>query len=106
MISWKIAIVTLLSLFNLHYNLYANSFAVVEVTEDYVLCVDFSGNEWAFDNVTDDWFEGDIVSCIMCDMGTEEIYDDEIVTADYSGWVAGAWGYDWESGEEIVYFEY
>lgn len=106
MISWKIAVTLLLALIGFGKgNIYANTFAVVETTDDYVLCVDFNGNKWAFDNVDGDWIEGDYVSCILYDNGTEIIYDDEILTAKYSGWVDSKWGYDIESQEPIVIFE-
>lgn len=104
--TWKLLIATLLTLINTNYSIYANTFAVVEVTEDYVLCVDFNGDEWAFDNEEDDWLEGDLVSCVMCDMGTESIYDDEILSVKYTGWVYDAWGYDEESNEVIVYYDW
>ena len=34
----------------------------------------------------EDWVVGDCCSCIMDSMGTELIYDDQIVSVRYSGW--------------------
>lgn len=107
MISWKIAIIALVAMLGNKGNIYAQTMAVVEVVDyDYVLCVDFNGNEWAFDDVSGDWYVGDMVSCIMYDNGTDIIYDDEIITTNYTGWVEGEWGFDTESKREIVFFDY
>lgn len=58
---------------------------VTEVdTETYVITAeDGNGFEWEF--VCDDAYVDDLYSCIMCDNGTEEIEDDEIVRMRYSG---------------------
>ena len=52
---------------------------------DTVIVEDYNGNLWAFYGV-EDWQEGDCVSLVMSDAGTEEIYDDEILSVRYSGW--------------------
>ena len=61
---------------------------VVEVNykNDLVVVEDFNGNLWEFEGC-EDWLEGDIASMIMNDCGTPEIYDDEIITVRYSGYV-------------------
>ena len=66
---------------------YANTACVVAVSPgtDTVVVEDFSGNLWAFYGV-EDWQIGDCVSLVMDDAGTEEIYDDEILSVRYSGW--------------------
>ena len=54
--------------------------------ENTVICIDFNGNEWAFEGI-EDWRIGDIASMIMDDMETELIYDDIIIMVRYSGYV-------------------
>ncbi len=45
-----------------------------------------NGNMFSFTAPTTDcWEEADLVSCIMNNKGTETIYDDEVITAMYSG---------------------
>lgn len=60
----------------------------LDYNENIVICVDFNGNEWAFEEI-EDWCIGDIVSMIMDDMGTELIYDDTIIMVRYSGYMEG-----------------
>ena len=52
---------------------------------DEVTCTDFNGNNWVFTEC-EDWNKGDICSMIMCDNGTEIIYDDNIISEHYDGW--------------------
>lgn len=63
---------------------------VVEVNhnEDVVVCMDFNGHEWAFEGC-EDWYEGDVCSMTMDDHDTDIIFDDEIITARYDGWIEG-----------------
>lgn len=64
-------------------------------------CVDFNGNEWRFVDTVETWCYGDFASLLMDDNGTpENIYDDVIISANYSGWLNGEWGYD--NGKSIV----
>lgn len=60
----------------------------LDYDENIVICIDFNGNEWAFEEI-EDWCIGDIASMIMDDMGTESIYDDTIIMVRYSGYVEG-----------------
>ena len=55
---------------------------------DLVTCIDSVGIEWEFYGCFD-YAEGDIVCCLMDNMGTpDSIFDDTVVFADYSGyWV-------------------
>ena len=53
---------------------------------DMIYIVTFDGQEWAYEGA-EDWAIGDIIAMLMDDMGTELIYDDEIVTVNYLGWV-------------------
>lgn len=66
---------------------YANTGVVMAISTgtDTVVVEDYNGNLWAFYGV-EDWQEGDCVSLVMSDAGTEEIYDDEILSVRYSGW--------------------
>lgn len=72
-------------------NLYAKTAVVVEVNEeeDYFVLRDFNGNEWVYEEV-EDWEVGDIASMIMNDCGTPSIFDDEIISIRYDGWME-AW---------------
>ena len=58
----------------------------LDYDENMVICIDFNGNEWAFEEI-EDWCIGDIASMIMDDMGTESIYDDTIIMVRYSGYM-------------------
>lgn len=55
---------------------------------DTVTVKDFNGNLWQFKGV-EDYEVGDIVSLIMNDKGTEKIFDDEIIKAQYDGYLKG-----------------
>lgn len=57
----------------------------VNYDTDEVTCTDFNGNDWVLTEC-EDWNEGDICSMIMCDNGTEIIYDDIIISERYDGW--------------------
>ena len=72
-------------------NEYALTTQVVQVDyeNDVVVCQDFNGNLWEFSGC-EDWMYGDIASLVMNDMGTPEIYDDEIVVPpQYGGYFDG-----------------
>lgn len=56
----------------------------VDIATDTVTCEDATGNLWQFKGV-EDWQVNDIVSMIMNDNGTEEIFDDRIVKIRYNG---------------------
>ena len=59
----------------------------VETKKKYWLTLeDSNGDAWSYISEDDDWLEGDIVNLIMCDNGTEEIEDDIIIYARYSGY--------------------
>lgn len=57
----------------------------VDYAEDVVLVQDYNGFIFAFEGC-EDWFEGDGVSMVMDDNGTEDITDDVILMAYYCGW--------------------
>lgn len=46
----------------------------------------FNGNLFSFYG-TEDWAEGDICSMLMNDNGTPIVYDDEILSVKYSGYI-------------------
>lgn len=58
----------------------------VDYFADMIYIVTFDGQEWAYEGA-EDWAIGDIIAMLMDDMGTELIYDDEIVAVNYLGWV-------------------
>ena len=68
--------------------LYARAGIVVELDEeaDIVYFEDFMGEIWSFMEC-EDWAIGDIVAVVMNTMGTELIYDDEIVSVTYNGYI-------------------
>ena len=65
-------------------NYYALSTTVTDVDyeSDTVTVTDHNGNEWQFSGC-EDWMIGDGCALVMDDMGTEIIYDDEIVNTRY-----------------------
>lgn len=67
---------------------YPNTAIVTNLDGDLVLCEDCDGNIWSFTS-DEEWNEGDFVSLIMNDLGTEENTDDEIVNVAHSGNVEG-----------------
>jgi len=69
---------------------YPTTFVVVETDEvsDSMLMVDFNGQLWGWYGI-EDIFPGDMIAAIMDDLGTDEIYDDEIVAIRYCGWLDG-----------------
>ena len=66
--------------------LYPSCGVVVEVNyaDDYIVIEDFTGNCWEWSGV-EDWDNGDIVSMIMDDNNTEQIFDDSILAIRYNG---------------------
>lgn len=72
-------------------DLYPLTGIVTEVHEvdkdtDLVTMTCANGNQfsWYTDSI-DDWCINDLASCIMNSNGTDEVYDDEIVDAHYTG---------------------
>lgn len=65
------------------YPLIGRVFAI-DTVHNVVFFVDGAGISWSFKGV-EDWHNGDYVSCIMNDMGTESIYDDQIISIRYGG---------------------
>lgn len=47
---------------------------------------DYNGNVWEYETDSTDLFINDTVSVILDDMGTDIIYDDEIVSIRYNAW--------------------
>lgn len=72
-------------------DLYPLTGIVTEVQEvdkdtDLVTMACANGNQFSwYTDSTDDWFINDLASCIMNSNGTDEVYDDEIVDAHYTG---------------------
>lgn len=96
---WKIALATLIALFNSNpaTAIYATTFVVTETrtADDLVIITDMtSGHQYSFAGI-EDWERGCVVACIMSDNGTENyIYDDQILTVKYDGWI--------DLGEELI----
>ena len=69
-----------------HYYARVMEVVTLEHDTDEVVCVDAVGYEWAFYGI-EDYLEGDLVACVMDDMGTPDtILDDEIIDSRYSGY--------------------
>lgn len=60
---------------------------VTRVEPDRAAFVDTTGNEWEWfcKDADSHWMEADEVSALMCDMGTEDITDDMILSVRYDG---------------------
>ena len=73
-------------------DVYPMTAEVVEVNydEDTVTVETFTGFLFSFEGC-EDWAEGDCASLIMDDNGTEKIFDDMIVMAQYGGWTLINW---------------
>ena len=69
---------------------YPQTFVVdlVNHEQNYMVLVDFNGNEWIWEGV-EDFDRGDIIAAIMEERGTPTIYDDEIVKIRYAGYMEG-----------------
>lgn len=65
---------------------YPATYVVTEVdyTDDVVVICDANGNLFEFEGC-DDWQKGDLVSAIMYNSQTKQIYDDVIVKVKYTG---------------------
>lgn len=62
----------------------------VNYDDDTVTVETFTGLLFSFEGC-EDWAEGDCASLIMDDNGTEKIFDDEIVMAQYCAWTLINW---------------
>lgn len=58
----------------------------LDARENVVYVEDFNGNIWGFDGC-EDWAIGDVAGMVIDTIGTENIYDDEIVNVTYNGWI-------------------
>lgn len=71
-----------------NHSIYVRTMEVIQIDyeTDIVSCVDSVGFEWEFSGC-EDYAEGDLISCIMDTMGTEEtILDDYILDTQYTGY--------------------
>ena len=71
---------------------YASVMMVTDVIEledeTYLLELeDATGNIWEYETDMDDMFIDDAVAVLMDNMGTVEIYDDEVIGLNYSSWI-------------------
>ncbi len=74
------------------HELYALTTVVVNLDydNDVVTVEDFNGFLWEFEGC-EDWCEGDCCSMVMDDMGTDLIFDDEIINVKYDAWNLERW---------------
>lgn len=67
---------------------YATTGIVVEVDDTGLITVEeCNGNQWQFYDDSEDWYVNDICSMIMEDHNTKLVYDDDIISTRYSGYV-------------------
>jgi len=60
----------------------------VSESGQFIEFTDFNGNIWEINGDPEDWACGDRIAVIMSDKGTpESIYDDEVLSTRYCGWV-------------------
>lgn len=70
---------------------YPNTMKVTDITDlkdntQVIELEDYNGNVWEYETDSTDLFINDTVSVILDDMGTDIIYDDEIVSIRYNAW--------------------
>lgn len=63
---------------------------VIDTVKDEVTVQDFNGNLWVFTGC-EDWIIGDSCGMVMDTMNTPVIYDDEILSVKYQGWMLEDW---------------
>lgn len=70
-------------------SLYSSTAIVTDVNynEDVVTATCIGGDSFTFYGC-DDWFKGDMAALLMDDMGTENVYDDEIIGCWYAGHIS------------------
>lgn len=71
--------------------LYPNTMKVTDIIDlkdntQVIELEDYNGNVWEYETDSTDLFINDTVSVILDDMGTDIIYDDEIVSIRYNAW--------------------
>ena len=90
---YAILVAAAIALEALGVSIYPQSFVVKAVidcpkTDSYDLVLETStGITYIYNTEDGDWFEGDICSGIVCDMGTASAKDDIIFNLTFSGWV-------------------
>ena len=72
----------------LKYGIYADASSCIAVETvgkdtDRVSVQTSGGMVYAFDTDTGDYETGDDITCIFCDMGTQDVHDDMIISARY-----------------------
>lgn len=68
--------------------IYADCGAILEEPNENVIITMQNGNQFSFENSEGDWMTGDLVSVIFDNNGTEEVFDDIIISCRYSGWIS------------------
>lgn len=83
-----LGVITMLSVCTL----YPNTMKVTDITDlkdntQVIELEDYNDNVWEYETDSTDLFINDTVSVILDDMGTDIIYDDEIVSIRYNAWI-------------------
>lgn len=68
--------------------IYADCGAILEEPNENVIITMQNGNQFSFENSEGDWMTGDLVSVIFDSNGTEEVFDDIIISCRYSGYIS------------------
>lgn len=78
------------TVYSVESDLYSMAGVVTHVSHstDTVTIQDSNSNLWQFTGA-EDWYKGDIASCLMNNNKTPEISDDSIIKAEYNGTIAG-----------------
>ena len=66
--------------------IYPETMQITDISGDRVTLETSTGIVYEMDGA-EDYFEGDLVSCLMWSNGTEKVFDDVIVSARYAGYV-------------------
>lgn len=62
---------------------------ILEIPEGYEVTITMqNGNKFAFVSEDGDLEIGEIISSVFDDKGTDDVFDDEIISYRYSGWVS------------------
>lgn len=82
----KIALISIVASLAASWTIYPQTMIVTDIDEqnDIVTISTCTGFEYQFEGV-EDYFTGDLVSCIMYNNGTQNIKDDIIISQRYSG---------------------
>lgn len=74
---------------------YADCGLVIEVNDSLITYQTQNGNVFTFLCEDETFYVGDLVATIMCDNGTQEVFDDIVVGSRYVGWIDNEYINEW-----------